>query len=240
MGLLEKLITIFSVLVVLANGSLVTFYTFVPRNSGIPDQAIDSEIILNEWLDDEQNPEQRGKKFVDVREIRQIVQKIRKKTGAKAALSKAQIAAKTKSSQFDNYFESSGSAVPKDEAHPKIPWIRIQEGVRYVKPKRISPLMYKKVQHFQDAFDSAKDGGGEFEETNFGPAYRINWVKDTSPLGKVAGLKAGDKILSVNGHKIGNSFTAARQLYDQLKNEKKFAVKVLRDGQPTMLSFAVK
>lgn len=240
MGFVEKLVTIFSVLIVVANGSLVTFYTIVPRNSGIPDEAIESEIILNEWLDDEQNPGQRGQKFVNVQEISQIVRKIRKKTGAKKALSKSQIAAKTKSAKFDNYFESSGKAVPKDEAHPQIPWIRIQEGVRYVKPKRVSPLMYKKVQHFQDAFDSAKDGGGEFEETEFGPAYRINWVKPKSHLSKVAGLQPGDKILSVNGHKIGNSFTAARQLYDQLKNEKKFAVKVLREGQPTMLSFSVK
>jgi hypothetical protein len=241
MGILEKIVTFLSVLTVIAVGVCVTFFTFVPKKSGMPDEVIISQLALNEWLDRERNPTKKRNQFVDAIQINKMVRSNQQKSGKAAPkrLSQKEIAAKTRSAKFDNYFESTGQSIPKSEAVPAIPWVRIQEGVRYVKPKKVPAILYDKLQHFQDAFDSAKEGGGEFEETEFGSAYRINWVKPKSHLSKVAGLRPGDKILSVNGHKIGNSFTAARQLYDTLKNEKRFAVKVLRDGQPTMLSFSV-
>jgi hypothetical protein len=243
MGIIEKLVTFLAVLIVIAVGACVGFFTYWPKKSGMPGVTINSAIDLNDWFKEQRDPQSNGikKEYVDIEGINNTVRKIKtKKNGASVKqLTKKQIASKTKSSKFDNYFESSGRPIPKNEAVPKIPWVRIQEGVRYVKPKKVPRILYDKIQHFEDAFDSAKDGGGEFEETEFGSAYRINWVKPKSHLSRVAGLRKGDKILSVNGHKIGNSFTAARQLYDQLKNEKRFAVKVLRDGQPTMLSFSV-
>ena len=53
------------------------------------------------------------------------------------------------------------------------------------------------------------------------------------------GLREGDRILSVNGHPVGDGVAAGQQLYALLKAETRFAVLVERQGRRELLSFYV-
>lgn len=246
MIILERIITILSVLTVLLIGSAVTFFTIVPKKSGMPDEVIDSELSLNDWLEEKRNPKSNGAKrkqfaVITPAQARPKTPGSKNKPAARPKqVNLQQIAAQTKKKSYDNYIEADGKTIPQNQAVSGIPWLRYQEGVTYYKPKKIPRILHEKLQHFEDAYEAAQQGGGEFKETPFGTAYNINWVNPKSHLSKVAGLQPGDKILSINGHKIGNSFTAARGLYDELKNESRFAVKILRNNKPTVLSFSMK
>jgi len=242
----ERLILIVVGLVVVVAGVCVVFFTMVPKKSGMPDEAVTSQLLVDEWLNVRRRIARGDRTPTSEMITLDTIKGHQRRTGSGGAASAgqpvkmAEVAKKTKSADYDNYVESDGKPIPEAEAVPGIPWLRYQRGVSYTRLKKVPRILYEKVQHFQDAYDAAQQGGGEFKESEFGPSYRINWVQPDSTLGKVAGLRPGDQILSINGNKIGNSFTAARGLYEQLKNEKRFAVKVLRGGKPTVLSFNVK
>ena len=68
-------------------------------------------------------------------------------------------------------------------------------------------------------------------------AYVLDSVDDKSLLRTKIGLQQGDQVISVNGHPVGNSVSAGRGLYEQLKSERRFAIKVRRKGQETILSY---
>jgi hypothetical protein len=253
MALLEKLVTILTVLMVLASGALVTLFSLLKlKESGYDPVAITATIKMTEWIENagKVGPASQAPVLIDVNALPIAERPIAARNAAPVNLD--QIAKETKATDFDRYVATSGESLPKDEAVPNIPWVRYQPGVTYVKPRTIPEVLHQKLQHFPDAYQAAQKGGGELEETPYGNAWHIKWLDtkgggaggagggDENYLANLAGLRSGDKIISVNGHKIGNSFTAARQLYDQLRNEKQFAVKILRGGKPTVLSFSVK
>jgi hypothetical protein len=243
MSILEKLVTLLSALTVLLVGTGVTFSTIIPKESGTPKIAEQTELKVTQWLTEAADKAAGRSSSGIIQPVEFTAQGTPRvgKTGRPAPrIDKKEIAKRTKEASFDNYVEADGRPIPPEQAVQGVPWLRAQPGVTYYRPKKVPRILYEKVQHFRDAIDTAREGGGEFLETPYGNAYKVTWVKPGSHLNGVVGLTPGDQILSVNGHKIGNSFTAARQLYEQLKNEKRFAVKVLRDGQPTMLSFTVK
>jgi hypothetical protein len=135
----------------------------------------------------------------------------------------------------ENYIDTTGNVPPQERADPNIAWLRKEPGVTYYKPEQVPEILYQKFQSFDDAFEVAQQGGGEFVDGR----YRVNWIQPDSYLTTKLGLQPGDEVISVNGHPVGNSFSAGRAMYDQLKNEKRFAVKVLRGGSPVVLSFSV-
>jgi S1-C subfamily serine protease len=69
--------------------------------------------------------------------------------------------------------------------------------------------------------------------------YRLTQVDPGSLLATRIGLRAGDEIISVNGHPIAGGFAERRQLFDALRTQRRFTVELSRDGQPTVLSFYV-
>lgn len=254
MPIFEKVVTILVIITVVLIGGSVTafsvaesFYNVKIRQSGTPDEVIQSQLSINDWVDGRRAALEGRAAPPPVIRLDSIADRLaelrarRARNGGKAGpLTRKEVAANIKGKGFDNYVNTEGRPIPPDESVPGIPWVRLQEGVDvYVQPKRVPQVLYDKLQHFPDAYEEAQQGGGEFEETEFGPAYRINWVNPKSYLGKVAGLEGKDRIISVNGRPVGNSFTAGQQLFEELKNETKFAVKVLRGGKVTMLSFSI-
>ena len=140
-----------------------------------------------------------------------------------------------------DYFNSEpGTSLPPGQVIEGYPWLRKVQGVTYHKPKRMPRILYEKYQSFEDSFELAQQGGGEFVSAAGGEsAYQVNWVDPNSILARRLGLKDGDKVISVNGNPIGSSMGAGKALYEQLKNETKFAVLVERQGKRELLSFFV-
>lgn len=243
MQFLERLVTFLAVVTVLVVVSLVTFFSIYPLKSGIPDEAIKTQEATIRWLENggRVTSPNSAPKMVDLSAFENRRRQARRSSGKPVQAPKAaEVAQQTKSKSFDNYVSTAGRDIPKDEQVPGIPWVRYQPGVRYVRARSVPSLLHRQLQSFQEAYKAGKGAAGKFEDTKFGPAYRITWVQPKSHLADMAGIQSGDKILSVNGRKIGNSFTAAKQLYEELKNESRLAVKVLRNGKPTVLSFQVK
>lgn len=128
-----------------------------------------------------------------------------------------------------------GEAIPLERQVPGVPWLLRHEGVVSMQPRAIPQIIHDKLQGFDDAFAEAQQASGEFQDGR----YRLTWVEPSSLLGTTLGLREGDEIVSVNGHPVGQTFAAARGLYDMLRSQKRFAVRLRRGGQDVMLSFHV-
>lgn len=237
---LEKLVLGLSGVTVVGVGALVTGLSIMPLRSGIPQVAVDSSLATQDWL----------------LRLRQGAGKIATQQGyvkfdtplpaqpgqpAPAPTAPGQPAAPqpAPAGPVTTYFDAGGN-IPVGEQVPGFPWLRRVQGVEYVPPQQVPQILYNRYQSFEETWTLVQEGGGEFTQTDKGEtAYQVNWLDNNSYLATRLGLKKGDQIISVNGKPIGTSLTAGRGLYDQLKGERRFAVLVLRDKQPVVLSFYV-
>lgn len=235
--LIEKIVFVFAVIAIVLVAGLVGFFSFVmQKESGISDEEVRATIEVDKWLEEARalaNGQTLGPQVI------LPASPVTRPAGAAAGAPGAggtPAANRTdlRPGQVDNYFDPNAQ-IPQDQQVAGIPWLRKQEGVTYMKPEPVPQILYEKYQGFDDAWAAAQDGAGEFVDGR----YRINWVNPQSYLSSKAGLKDGDEIVSVNGHPIGQSFAAGKALYDQLKSEKRFAVKVRRNGTEVVLSFFV-
>jgi hypothetical protein len=241
--LLEKLVFLASVLAVVAVGATVGLLSIMPPRSGIPDVAVEAELSTIDWLED-QRVKKHGNRMPGHQEILvQAAPVVQQRPGGAAAgggNSGDGGGEPTAPPAPSNYFNTGGSNLPPGEVIEGYPWLRKVPGVSYHRPKRMPRILYSKYQSFEDSFELAQQGGGEFVTAAGGEdAYQVNWVDPNSMLARRLGLKDGDKIISVNGNPIGNSVAAGKGLYEQLKNETKFAVMVERQGRRELLSFYV-
>jgi hypothetical protein len=242
LDIIEKIVFVFAVIAIVLVAGLVVTFSIISKESGISKEEVDATIAVDDWLD-------KARQLANGQQVStsKILLSVPVaapvgaaspgqqpgKSGAPAAggANAPQIA---QQKTGDNYFDSSGN-IPPQERVEGIPWLRKQEGVTYYKPESVPQILYQKFQSFDDAWQVAQEGGGEFVDNR----YRVNWITPDSYLATKVGLQPGDEVISVNGHPVGNSFSAGRAMYDDLKNEKHFAVKVRRNGQDVVLSFYV-
>ena len=235
--LLEKIVIALAVLAIVLVAGLVSVFSFVtPLSSGISKEEETATLNIEKWLED----------------ARRVASGQAVITGPVAIWTEpahggggvavtpggqqpAPAAPKAQPGQQDNYIAHEGETISQQEQVPGIPWLRKQEGVTYMRPEAVPQIVAERYRGFEEAWQAAQQGAGEFVDGK----YRINWVDPNSLLATKVGIQQGDQIISVNGHPVGGSFSAGRQLYDSLKGEKHFAVKVLRNGQEVMLSFYV-
>ena len=233
--LAEKIVFSFATLAIVATAGVVTFFSFVmTKNSFITEQVVDATIKVDDWLEEARTVSSGGAlrpKGV----IEPGVPIVGPSSPGGQPGGEARPPAKpAEPGQPDNYFDPNAQ-IPANEQVAGIPWLRKQEGVAYMRPEPVPQVLYEKYQAFDDAWQAAQEGAGQWVNGR----YKIDYVNPNSYLATKAGIKEGDEILSVNGHPIGQSFSAGKALYDQLKTEKRFAVKVRRNGQETVLSFFV-
>ena len=140
-----------------------------------------------------------------------------------------------------DYFRVEGS-YPKSEQVPGLPgWIRREPGVRYLRPRRVPATLVRRYRAVDKAVELMKEPRGQFLQGPMGTTFRVDDIPDRSYLKDPVGLEPGDEIISVNGVKIeGVGITAAKAIYNQIKDADRFAVKVLRRGRIQVLSFTVK
>lgn len=237
--LVEKLVTVLVALTIVLVAACVTFFTVViQKSSGVEDNIAFSIFDTTRWLD-----EQRRRAHGDQGgpQIPMVPMAPTPAPAASTAPPAAGTAAAAQVAKRDNYIEDDESKIPPAEQVPGVPWLRRQPGVIYYRPEAVPQIVAQKYQAFDEVWHVAQEGGGEFVQAQNGAtAYKVNWIQEQSMLRRMIGLRDGDLVLSVNGHPIGSSFAAGKQLYDQLKNEKRFAVKVLRNNQELVLSYFVK
>lgn len=125
-------------------------------------------------------------------------------------------------------------ALPKAEQVPGIPWLRRAPGVSYARLRQVPELLHSKYQVFSDASRLLAQCGGR---ALVGRGFQIQWLDRNSYLAAGLGLRAGDVVVSVNGHSVlGGS---ARALHTKLKGARRFAVLVERKGKQVVLAFEV-
>lgn len=240
--LFEKLVMFMAGLAVLGVGGFVTFCSMLPGGlrSGIPDVCEVSALATQDWLQEQRRRSGRGGvAAVDlaVGEIKYAAQPV--VAAPPSAGSGGPAAPATPPTARTDYFEVGGN-VPSSEQVPGFPWLRRVPGVNYAQPQQVPDILYRKYQSFEATWDLVQEGGGSFTTTNDGKqAYQVNWIDEQSYLATRVGLKPGDKVISVNGQPIGTSLGAGKAMYEQLKNERRFAVLIERNGQPVVLSFFV-
>ena len=235
---LEKSVFGVAALAVLAVGGLVGVQALVPIKDGIPPVAIESDDAANAWLEklrDRKNPKR-------LRITEWIPPSARAKPQRGVAPPKAETPTeKEQAKKEDQKYFAGDAAIPKSERVPFAPWLRAVKGVDvYKKPKTVSRLLYRKYQSLKNTMALVQEGGGKFVETSAGTAYEIKWVDPNSLLATKLGLREGDRVISVNGRPIGKSLNAGKAMFDELKNEKRFAVLIERKGKKMVVPFMVR
>lgn len=235
--LLEKLVFVLAVLVIVLVAALVGVFSFViQQSSGISKEEEVAAIQVDEWLTEARAIAAGGGGIGPIKGQAIFVAPVANGAVAVAPGQKAPPPAQPAvPGQNDPYIAREGEQIPQDQQVPGIPWLRQQPGVAYMQPQSVPEVVYQRYQGFNEAYDVALQGAGEFVDGK----YKITWVAPDSLLTTKIGILPGDQIISVNGKPVGTSMNAGRQLYDSLKGEKKFAVKVMRGGREVMLSFFV-
>jgi S1-C subfamily serine protease len=234
--LLEKLVFSLAVLAIVMVAALVGVFSFViQQSSGISKEEEVAAIAMDEWLADARSIAQTGVSRADARLVPIYEEPVRAGAPGANGAKGGTPAPSAVPGQPDPYVAQNGEQIPQDQQVPGIPFIRKQPGVIYMPPQTVPEVVYQRYQGFNEAYEEALKGAGEFVDGR----YKITWVAPDSLLSTKVGIQPGDQIISVNGHPVGNSMGAGRQLYDSLKGEKHFAVKVLRNGREVMLAFAV-
>jgi hypothetical protein len=244
-NLLEKLVTALSAIAILVVAVCVTFFSFVTKSSGIDESVVNTVMATQTWLDAERRRSTGQSSVVQPwrapaaaptpGQPQTVGPNGKPVPGAPAANNPNAPGGGAPTQNVDVVISDN---IPQNQQVPGIPWQKAVPGVTYNPPVTVPAIVAQKYAAFDDAFQEAQSGGGEFVQTAAGNAYQINWVDPNSALARTIGLQPGDKVISVNGHPVGNSFASSKQLYDQLKGERRFAVRVLRGGNDTMLSFS--
>lgn len=231
----EKLVFALAVVAIMMVAGLVGFFSFVfQKDSGISLEECEATDKCDKWLSDARLLAA-GQQLPQTNVMFQAPSAVAGTATPGSPGVTPKPSEPLKPGQVDTYIVKDGETIPQQEQVPGVPWLRKQEGVTYMRPEAVPQIYYEKYQAFDDAWSEAQRGAGEFVDGR----YKINWVDPASLLGTKVGLHEGDEIISVNGHPIGGSFNASRGLYDSLKSEKHFAVKVRRGGADVILSFYV-
>jgi hypothetical protein len=235
--LLEKLIFALAVLAIVLIAGLVGVFSFViQQSSGISHEEEVATLQVDDWLTKARaaasgEGPQTSNVLLRAAPIRGGVAVTPGKPGQGAAP-----AVKPPPGKRDDYIAENGETIPKEEqVSDKTPWLRKQEGVTYMMPQSVPQVVAQRYQGFEEAWQVAQQGSGEFVNGN----YKINYVDPNSLLATKIGLQAGDEVISVNGHPVAGSMSQNQQLYESLKGQSQYAVKILRNGQPVVLSFYV-
>lgn len=239
--LFEKLVMFLAGLAVLGVGGFVTFCSMLPGGlrSGIPDVCETSALATQDWLQEQRRRSGRGGAASVKLEVGEIAFAAQPVPVAPPSAPGEPNAPQPPPAARSDYFEVSGN-VPTGEQIPGFPWLRRVPGVNYAQPQQVPDILYRKYQSFEATWDLVQQGGGSFTTTSDGKtAYQVNWLDEQSYLATRLGLKPGDKVISVNGQPLGTSMGAGKAMYEQLKNERRFAVLIERQGQPVVLSFFV-
>ncbi|MCO5172543.1 MAG: hypothetical protein M9894_40115 [Planctomycetes bacterium] len=239
--LVEKLILLLAGMAVLAVAAFVTFCSLLPGGlrHGIPPVVEQAALDTQDWLLQQRRRSGRAS-FAQAQLNPGDVAFRAPPAPASPAGGGGDAPATSPPVATTDYFVAEGN-IPPAQQIPGFPWLKQVPGVSYAQPQQVPDILYRKYQSFEATWDLVQEGGGNFTTARDGKttAYQVNWIDEHSYLAQRVGLRPGDKVISVNGQPIGTSLGAGKAMYEQMKNERRFAVLIERNGEPMVLSFFV-
>lgn len=241
---MEKFIVLLTVLTVLLATGAVVVGTLLPFRTGISRGVIDSELSMMRFFGQNLTPAApiRG----DGAPIALPAAAGPAPVGSAPGRRQPQPPPRARAENFarvaftSNYFAREGSFGTRDQVSG-IPWLRREPDVIYYPPRPVPRSLVQRYQAVESAVELMRESKGFFKEEAGGQTFTISKVDRSSYLSSVVGLQPGDKILSVNGHKIeGVGIGAAKAIYNEIRNETKFAVKIERGGRIQVLTFSIR
>jgi hypothetical protein len=198
-------------LCVLAVAALVAL---PPRRSGVPDVTVASALATQEWLGAER---------------------------IEACLRRGPVALDLEPKELARPAHVDPSAPPAPEARTSPPpWVPHVPGAVIVPPRRVPEALRRHLSALEPALEVAQEGGGRFVGLSDGrTAYELTHLEPDGLLSRHVGLRAGDRLVEVNGRPLGQSVAAGRALYEALREERRFWVTVLRGGRTVVLTVEV-
>jgi hypothetical protein len=143
-----------------------------------------------------------------------------------------------RSHRVDGYV-SQGEPIPAAEQVPGVPFLRRQEGVTYYRPEAVPKAVVEKLRLLGELRLVLRQMGTEPENdprNDVGITLRVNWVDAESVLATKLGLKPGDEILSVDGNPLPETLSDGDDLHEKLRALDHLAIKVRRNGEPSVLT----
>lgn len=245
LDLLEKLIISATILLVLLVSAAVGAASYLPPRTGHDVNIVDGEIAFLAWREQYSQPNTNPSSKNNSPNLPKNNSKptTNKRSRIVRVSAPKQYSSNRSPQQVTyskDYFQD-GQHFPKNQAVQSIPWLRYEPGVSYHYPKLIPASLVERFQAVDAAVSLMKEPRGFFKETPNGNSFTIQALPKKSYLSSVVGLQKGDRLISVNGHLIrGVGISAAKEIYNEVKNAKHFAVKVERNGKLQVLTFTVK
>lgn len=238
--LVEKLILLMAGVAVLAVAAFVAFCSLLPGGlrHGIPPVVERAALDTQDWLQVQRR--RSGRANYAQAHLNPGDVMVRATPAPTAPAGGGEAPGGPTAPPAKDYFVAEGN-IPPAQQIPGFPWLKQVPGVSYAQPQQVPDILYRKYQSFDATWELVQEGGGNFTTARDGKttAYQVNWIDEHSYLAQRVGLRPGDKVVSVNGQPIGTSLAAGKAMYEQMKNERRFAVLIERNGEPMVLSFFV-
>lgn len=107
-----------------------------------------------------------------------------------------------------------------------------------LRPQPLSRLLYERwrndLPHLRELAALAK---GRFVAGEGGIGFQVDEVQPGSPLLTLAGIQPGDRLLSVNGLPFSASEREQTNMWERLRAERRWVLRLLRDGQVVVTTF---
>lgn len=114
--------------------------------------------------------------------------------------------------------ESKGELVLRPQALPRALYDRWRDDLPFVR-ELVAPAKGRFV---------AGEGGIQFQVDSIAPG---------SPLLALSGIQPGDRLLSVNGLPFSGSEREQTNMWERLRGDRRWVLRLLRDGQPIVITF---
>lgn len=118
---------------------------------------------------------------------------------------------------------------PRDEA-PRPGEVRLR-------PRAIPRELLPRLRELAQARALCQDARGRFVVVEGGIQFQLDEVAHGSPLATLVGLRAGDRLLSLNDLPFSASEREQVNMWDRLRRERRWTLRLLREGQALAFSF---
>lgn len=191
-----------------------------------------------------QQPQAGARRDMDIVELRMRVQALEAQVERLTSLLREHLAAEHGPTEAEGEATVDYDAVPRvadvgalPPAHqmPGYPWLRVEEGVLYLQPVPITAEMAALLH----------DPGGlthllaELELAWEGDMARVQAISPRHLLARHLGVRAGDRLVSLNEHLLPQDDKARARLARHLQGKQRFALELLRGKRRVIVAFFV-
>lgn len=123
-----------------------------------------------------------------------------------------------------------GQVPPPREEAPRPGEVRLR-------PRAIPRELLPRLRELAQARALCQDARGRFVVVEGGIQFQLDEVAHGSPLATLVGLRAGDRLLSLNDLPFSASEREQVNMWDRLRRERRWTLRLLREGQALAFSF---